>query len=185
MPNANDIRKGQAIKWNGNICIVMEVQHRTPGNLRAFVQGTLRNMATGNSFVQRFNSNEALEVVPLHRSRYEFSYKDGSGWNFIEPMTYESVTLQDAFVGNAKDYLTENQSVDILFVEGKAAEIELPSTVTLKVVESPEGVKGDSANNVMKTAKLETGLAVQVPLFIKEGEMIKISTADGKYLSRA
>ncbi len=183
--NANDLRKGQAIKWNGNICIALEVVHRTPGNLRAFVQGTLRNIATGNSFVQRFNSNESLEVISITRSKYEFSYKDNSGYHFIEPNNFETLTLQDDLVGKIKDYLTENQAVDVLFVQERPADLELPSSVTLKVTESPEGVKGDSANNVMKMATLETGLKVQVPLFIKEGELIKVSTVDGKYMSRA
>ena len=92
MPNANEIGKGQAIKFNGDICMVLETQHRTPGNLRAFVQATLRSMRTGKSFVQRFNSNESLEVVPMSRKKYEFSYKDNSGYHFIDPVTYEDIT---------------------------------------------------------------------------------------------
>ena len=185
MPNANEVSKGQAIKWNNDICIVLDSQHRTPGNLRAFVQATLRSLRTGKSFVQRFNSNESLEIVPISRKKYEFSYKDNSGYNFIDPLNYESLTLQEDFVAKIKDYLTENAKVDIVFTDDKAADIEVPSTVVLKVVESPEGVRGDSANNVQKMAVLETGLQVQVPLFIKEGELIKISTVDGKYLGRS
>jgi len=185
MPNANEIGKGQAIKWNGDICLVLETQHRTPGNLRAFVQATLRSMRTGKSFVQRFNSNESLEVVPMSRKRYEFSYKDNSGYHFIDPQTYEDITFQEDFVAKVKDYLTENLACDIIFTDEKAADLELPATVLLKVTESADGVRGDSANNVQKIAVLETGLQVQVPLFIKEGEMVKVSTADGKYLGRA
>jgi elongation factor P len=185
MPNANEIGKGQAIKWNGDICLVLETQHRTPGNLRAFVQATLRSMRTGKSFVQRFNSNESLEVVPMSRKRYEFSYKDNSGYHFIDPQTYEDITFQEDFVAKVKDYLTENLACDIIFTDEKAADLELPATVLLKVTESADGVRGDSANNVQKIAVLETGLQVQVPLFIKEGETVKVSTADGKYLGRA
>jgi elongation factor P len=185
MPNANEISKGQAIKFNNDICIVLESNHRTPGNLRAFVQATLRSLRTGKSFVQRFNSNESLEVVPMSRKKYEYSYKDNGGYNFIDPVTYENMTLQEEFVAKIKDYLTENAKVDIVFTDDKVADIEMPSTVTLKVIESPEGVRGDSANNVQKMAVLETGLNVQVPLFIKEGELVRISTADGKYLGRA
>ncbi|HUB66592.1 MAG TPA: elongation factor P [Candidatus Methylacidiphilales bacterium] len=185
MPNANEIGKGQAIKWNGDICVVLETQHRTPGNLRAFVQATLRSMRTGKSFVQRFNSNESLEVVPMSRKRYEFSYKDNSGYHFIDPQTYEDLTFQEDFVAKVKDFLTENLACDIIFTDDKVADIELPATVLLKVTESAEGVRGDSANNVQKMAVLETGLQVQVPLFIKEGEIVKVSTADGKYLGRA
>ncbi len=185
MPNANSISKGQAIKFNGDVYMVLESQHRTPGNLRAFVQMTLRNLRTGKSLVQRFGSNDALEVVPVTRAKYEYSYKDGTDYIFINPETYDTITLNEEFVAKVKDYLTENQSVDIVFTDDKPADIELPPTVILTVTESPEGVRGDSANNVMKTATLETGLQVQVPLFIKEGEKVKINTADGKYLSRA
>src|SRR5476651_2329676 len=152
MPNANEIGKGQAIKFNGDICMVLETQHRTPGNLRAFVQATLRSMRTGKSFVQRFNSNESLELIPMSRKKYEFSYKDNTGYNFIDPTTYENITFQEDFVSKVKDFLTENSKVDIVFTDDKAAEIELPSTVVLKVTESPEGVRGDSANNVQKMA---------------------------------
>ena len=185
MPNANEIGKGQAIKFNGDICIVLDSQHRTPGNLRAFVQATLRSMRTGKSFVQRFNSNVALELVPMSRKKYEFSYKDNSGYHFIDPVTYEDITFQEDFVSKVKDYLTENLACDVVFTDDKAADIELPATVTLKIVESSDGVRGDSANNVQKVAVLETGLQIQVPLFIKEGELVKIKTSDGSYLGRA
>ena len=185
MPNANEIGKGQAIKFNGDICIVLETQHRTPGNLRAFVQATLRSMRTGKSFVQRFNSNESLELVPMSRKKYEFSYKDNTGYHFIDPTTYEDITFQPDFVAKVKDYLTENQTCDVIFTDDKAADLELPATVTLKITESADGVRGDSANNVQKVAVLETGLQIQVPLFIKEGELVKIKTSDGSYLGRA
>jgi elongation factor P len=185
MPNANEIGKGQAIKFNGDICMVLETQHRTPGNLRAFVQATLRSMRTGKSFVQRFNSNESLEVVPMSRKKYEFSYKDNTGYHFLDPVTFDDITFQEEFVAKVKNYLTENLPCEVIFTDDKAADIEPPATVTLKIVESAEGVRGDSANNVQKVAVLETGLQVQVPLFIKEGELVKVSTSDGKYLGRA
>ncbi len=185
MPNANEIGKGQAIKFNGDICMVLKTEHRTPGNLRAFVQATLRSMRTGKSFVQRFNSNEALEVVPMSRKKYEFSYKDNSGYHFLDPVTYEDIVFQEEFVADVKGYLTENLSCEVIFTDEKAAAIEPPASVVLKIVESADGVRGDSANNVQKIAILETGLQIQVPLFIKEGELVKISTVDGKYQGRA
>jgi len=183
--NANDLRKGMAVMWNGDVCIVLETQHRTPGNLRAFVQGTLRSLKTGRSFEQRFGSSDKLETVNVTRSKWEFSYKDQTGYTFMNPETYDNITLTEEIVGNAKNYLTENLAVEVLFVEDKVVEIEAPSSVVLKVVESADGVRGDSANNVMKPAKLETGITVQVPLFIKEGELIKIDTRENKYMSRA
>src|SRR5450631_1472734 len=115
MPNANEIGKGQAIKFNGDICMVLETQHRTPGNLRAFVQATLRSMRTGKSFVQRFNSNESLELVPMSRKKYEFSYKHNTGYHFIDPVTYEDITFQDDFVSNDNTAPTENLACDIIF----------------------------------------------------------------------
>jgi elongation factor P len=102
-------------------------------------------MRTGKSFVQRFNSNESLEVVPMSRKKYEFSYKDGSGYHFIDPVTYEDITFQEEFVGKVKDYLTENLACEVIFTDEKAADIEPPATVTLKIIESAEGVRGDSA----------------------------------------
>ncbi|MDX2227936.1 MAG: elongation factor P [Verrucomicrobiae bacterium] len=183
--NANDVRKGMAIKYNTDVCIVLETTHRTPGNLRAFVQATLRSLKTGKSSDVRFGSNEKVETVDVQRAKYEFSYKDGDAFVFTEPTSFETITLQPSLVGDAKNYLTDNQNCDITFVEGIPAVVELPSTVTLKVTESADGVKGDSANNVMKPAVLETGITINVPLFIKEGESIKVDTRTGDYMSRA
>jgi elongation factor P len=183
--SANDLRKGMAIKHGSDICVVLETQHRTPGNLRAFVQATLRSINTGKSSVQRFGSTEKVEPVMLVKKRLEYSYKDQDTYHFIDPNTYEDFELQADFVGNAANYLTENLGCDVMFIENKAVSIELPPTVTLKVTQSPEGIKGDSANNVMKPATLETGITIQVPLFIKEGELVKIDTRTGQYISRA
>lgn len=185
MANANDLRKGMCIRYNANPAIVLEVMHRTPGNLRAFVQVIIRYIGTGKSADVRFGSTDKVDLVEVERKKLDYSYKDNTGYHFMDPETYETISFDESFVGDTKDYLTENQRVDVLYVEGKAANIELPSTVTLTVTESPEGVRGDSANNVQKMAVLETGRAIQVPLFIKEGEKIKVSTADCSYLGRA
>src|SRR3569623_2043148 len=115
----------------------------------------------------------------------EFSYKDGDDFVFSDPETYETVTVPPELVGDAKNYLTENSTVTVTFVEEKIAQIELPSSVILKVTDAPEGIRGDSANNVQKPATLETGITVQVPLFIKTGEKLKIDTRTGKYMERA
>jgi elongation factor P len=183
--NANDLKKGMAIRHKGDICIVLDTQHRTPGNLRAFVQASLRSITTGRSSDERLGSTDKVELVDVRREKWDFSYKDQAGWNFINPETYDNLTLTDDIVGDAKNYLTENCQVEIVFVEGRVVGIELPPTVTLKVTVSPEGVRGDSASNVQKPATVETGLNLQVPLFIKEGELIKIDTRTGKYMSRA
>ncbi len=185
MALANDLRKGMAIRYNGNPAIVLEVQHRTPGNLRAFVQAIIRYINTGKSADVRFSSTEKVDVVDVNRQQLEFSYADPTGFHFIDPENYETITLQEDLVSEAKDYLVENLKVDVLSIEGRPAQVELPSSVTLKVTESAEGVRGDSANNVQKPATLETGKIVHVPLFIKEGELIKIDTRTGNYMGRA
>ncbi len=185
MAAANDLRKGQAIRYNSDIYIVLEVTHRTPGNLRAFVHAIIRSIKTRKSSDVRFSSTEKVELVEVNRETLEFSYKDKDEYHFMDPKTYEDTVLSEALVGAGKDYLTENLPVTVLYAEGKAVEIEMPSSVNLRVTESADGVRGDSANNVQKPATLETGKIVQVPLFIKEGEMVKISTANGAYMGRA
>jgi len=185
MPTANDLRRGMAINYNGDVAVVLDSQHRTPGNLRAFVQATLRSIRTGKSSDVRFSSTEKIDVVPMMTRKMEFSYKDAHDFVFSDPENYETVTLPPELVGDAKDYLVENAPVTVTFVEDKAVSIELPSSVVLTVSDAPEGVRGDSANNVQKTVTLETGITVQAPLFIKTGEKIKIDTRTGKYMERA
>jgi elongation factor P len=185
MAAANDLRKGQAVRYNGDVAVVLDVQHRTPGNLRAFVQATLRSIRTGKSSNVRFSSTETVELVDVNRRKLEYSYKDQDGYVFMDPENYETETLQPELVSHAAEYLTENLAVEVLYAEGKPVELDLPSSVTLKVIESAEGVRGDSANNVQKPAKLETGKTIQVPLFIKEGESIRVDTRNGGYMGRA
>ncbi len=174
-----------AILYNGEVCVVLETQHRTPGNLRAFVQASIRSIRSGKSTDVRFSSTEKVDVVPMMARKMEFSYKDGEDFVFSDPDTYETVNLAPEIVGDAKNFLVENTQVTVTFVEEKAVSIELPSSVTLIVSDAPEGIRGDSASNVMKTVTLETGINVQVPLFIKTGEKLKIDTRTGKYMERA
>jgi elongation factor P len=185
MATANDLRRGMAVNHNGDVCVVLDMQHRTPGNLRAFVQATLRSIRTGKSSDVRFSSTERLEVIPMMTRKMEFSYKDGQDFVFSDPETYETVTLAAELVGDAKNFLVETGTVTVTFVEDKAVAVEIPPSVILTVADAPEGVRGDSANNVQKTVTLETGITVQAPLFIKTGEKIKIDTRTGKYMERA
>jgi elongation factor P len=185
MAAANDLRKGMAIKYNGNAAIVLEVHHRTPGNLRAFVQAIIRYINTGKSADVRFGSTDKVELVEIERKQLDFSYEDHNGYHFMDPSTYDTVTLQNSLIGDSTEYLVENLSVQVLYAEGKPVQVELPSSVNLKIVESPEGLRGDTASNVTKPAKLETGKTIQVPLFIKEGETVKIDTRTGAYMGRA
>ncbi|MGH7942219.1 MAG: elongation factor P [Limisphaerales bacterium] len=185
MATANDLRRGMAINYNGDICVVLDMQHRTPGNLRAFVQATLRSIRTGKSADVRFSSTERIESVPMITKKMEFSYKDGADYVFTDPDNYETVTLAAELVGDGRNFLVENGSVTVTFVEEKAVTIEVPPSVVLTVTNAPEGLRGDSSGNVQKPITLETGITVQAPLFIKTGEKIKVDTRTGKYMERA
>ena len=185
MPAANDIRKGQVIKFNGEPHLVMETMHRTPGNLRAFVQIKMRNLRYGKALDQRFASTDTIEVMPTEKKTLEFSYVDRGSYAFMDPNTFEQTELSETTLGDVKNYLTPGGKVDVLFVDEKPLSIDLPSTVELKIVESADGVRGDTSSNVQKPAKTETGLVIQVPLFVKEGEVVRVSTIDGTYLGRA
>lgn len=183
--SANEMRRGMAIDYNGEICVVLETQHRTPGNLRAFIQASLRSVRTGKSMDVRFSSAEKVEVIPLNTVKMEFSYKDGEDYVFTNPETYDTVSLTPEIVGESKNFLMENQVVTITFVGEKPIIVELPASVILTVTDAPEGIKGDSANNVMKAVVVETGITIQAPLFIKTGERIKVDTRTSKYMERA
>ena len=185
MPSANDVRRGQVIKYNGAPHLILETAHRTPGNLRAFVQIKMRNLIYGKSLDQRFSSSDSMDVLMTERKNLEFSYMDRETFAFMDPETFETIELSAELVGDAKNYLTANGMVEVLYVDGKPLTIDLPPSVDLVVAESAEGIKGDTASNVQKPATMETGLVVQVPLFIKEGETLKISTTDGSYMSRS
>jgi elongation factor P len=185
MASANDIRKGIAIRHNGSVCLVLDFIHKTPGNLRATVQATLRNLETGKTSPVRFTSTSPIEIVNLTRLTLEYSYKDQTGYTFMDPKTYESVTLNEELVGDAKNYLIENLPCEILFNDGRPVTIDLPSSVKLKVLEAPPGIRGDTATNVTKPVKVETGIMVNAPIFINAGEVIKVDTRTGAYMSRA
>ncbi len=185
MPSANDLRKGQVIKFNNEPHLVMETQHRTPGNLRAFVQAKLRNLRNGRSLDQRFNSTESMEVMSTDRRTLEFSYADRDNFAFLDTNSYETVELSAAMIGDAKNFLVANGKVEVLFVDDNPVTVDLPASVTLKVTDAPEGIRGDTASNVQKSVTCETGLVVQVPLFIKNGDVIRVSTLDSSYLGRA
>ncbi|MCF7668308.1 MAG: elongation factor P [Verrucomicrobia bacterium] len=185
MATANDLRKGMAIEYNGDVSVVMDAQHRTPGNLRAFVQVQLRNLRTGKSMDAKFSSTERVDIIPLITRKMEYSYKDGEDFVFTDPETFETVTVEPDIVGDAVQFMVENSPVTVTSIEERVVMIELPPSVVLTVTEAPEGVRGDSASNVQKSITLETGITIQAPLFIKTGEKIKIDTRSGKYMERA
>jgi elongation factor P len=182
---ATQLRPGMIIKHNNDLHSVFAVEHRTPGNLRAFIQAKLRNLRTGAMFEHRFRSPDPIEKVMVDEVDMEFLYADGDNYYFMDTSNYEQTHLTREILGDAVEYLTSNLQIRVEFFDGKAVGIELPQTVMLKVIETEPGIKSATASSVTKAAKTETGLVVQVPPFINEGETIKVDTSDGAYLSRA
>jgi elongation factor P len=182
---ATQMRPGMIIKHNNDLHLVFSVEHRTPGNLRAFIQAKLRNIRTGAMFEHRFRSADLIDKINVDEVPMEFLYQDGDDFYFMNTENYEQTHLRRDTLGDAVDYLTANLQIKVEFYDGKAVGIELPQTVVLTVVETEPGLKSATASSVTKPAKTETGLIVQVPPFINEGEKIKVDTAEGAYLSRA
>jgi elongation factor P len=182
---ATQMRPGMIIKHKDDLHSVFSVEHRTPGNLRAFIQAKLRNLRTGAMFVERFRSPDPIEKVNVDQVEMEFLYADGDNYYFMDTSNYEQMHLTRDTLGDAVEYLTANLPIKVEFFDGKAVGIELPQTVILTVTEVEPGLKSATASSVTKPATTETGLVVQVPPFINEGEKIKVDTAEGTYLSRA
>jgi len=182
---ATQMRPGMIIKHNNDLHLVFTVEHRTPGNLRAFIQAKLRNIRTGAMFEHRFRSADPIDRITVDEIPMEYLYQDGDSYCFMNTENYEQVHLGKDVLGDAVDYLTANLLIKVEFYDGKPVGIELPQTVELTVVETEPGLKSATASSVTKPAKTETGLVVQVPPFINEGEKIRVDTAEGAYLSRA
>ena len=182
---ATQMRPGMIIKHNNDLHLVFSVEHRTPGNLRAFIQAKLRNVRTGAMFEHRFRSADPIDKINVDEVAMEFLYQDGDDYYFMNTENYEQTHLTRDILGDSVEYLTPNLQIKVEFYDGKAVGIELPQTVVLTVVETEPGLKSATASSVTKPAKTETGLIVQVPPFINEGEKIKVDTAEGAYISRA
>ena len=182
---ATNVKRGQCIKYEGETGIVINLDHRTPGKGNALIAATIRSFQSGKTKSIRFASSDKVEIVDTDRQKLEFSYSDPSGFHFMDMATYETITLDAELIGDNKDYLIEGMMTEILFIEGNPVTVDVPSVVELTVTDSSEGIKGDTANNPTKPAKLETGLTVQVPLFVKPGDKLKINTADRSYSGRA
>ncbi len=182
---ATQMRPGMIIKHNNDLHLVFSVEHRTPGNLRAFIQAKLRNVRTGAMFEHRFRSSDPIDKIVVDEVNMEYLYNDGDTYYFMNMETYEQTPLMKDTLGDSVDYLTPNLQIKVEFYDGKPVGIELPQTVELTVISTEPGLKSATASSVTKPAKTETGLVVQVPPFINEGEKIKVDTAEGTYLSRA
>jgi elongation factor P len=173
------------IKHNNELFSIHRAEHRTPGNLRAFVQARMRNLRTGALIDHRFRSEDTLERAVIDETEMQYLYSDGDSYHFMNTQNYEQIHLHKDVVEDRAQYLAPDVLIKVEFFEGRPVDVQLPPTVDLKVVETEPGIKGGSATNVMKPARLETGLVVQVPPFICEGETIRVDTAEGTYLERA
>lgn len=185
MISATQIRPGMVIKFNNDLFSIFSMVHRTPGNLRAFVQVRMRNLRSGSMLDHRFSSSDKVERAQLEQHEFEYLYDDGESYHFMNVETFEQMHLTRDILGDAVEYLIPQLKIEIEFYEGKPMGVELPPTVDLTVMETEPGLKGATVSNVTKPAKMETGLVVLVPPFINEGEKIRVSTSEGTYLERA
>ncbi|RLS62399.1 MAG: elongation factor P [Planctomycetota bacterium] len=183
--NSNDLSNGMAIKMDGKLFVITETEHRTPGNLRAFIQIKIRDLKSGSFYEKRLRSGEHVEQVDLDRRPMEFLYQQGSAFVFMDLESYEQTELQKEIVGDLAKYVLPNTTIIVCWCDGKPLSVELPLTVTLTVTDTSPGIKGATATNQLKEALCETGLATRVPPFITIGEKIIVSTDDGSYRSRA
>ena len=182
---ATQLRPGMVVKFNNDLFSIFKMEHRTPGNLRGFVQVKMRNFKSGTMIEHRFSSEDRVEKASLDEQEMEYLYDDGEYFYFMNTTTFKQMHLIKDLLGDATNFLVPNLKVNVEFYEGKPISVELPATVDLTVVETEPGIKGASVSNVTKAAKTETGLVVQVPPFINEGEKIRVSTSESAYQARA
>jgi elongation factor P len=182
---ATQLRPGMVVKFNNELYSVFSMVHRTPGNLRGFVQAKMRNFRSGSMMEHRFSSEDKVERVSLDEQEMEYLYDDGELYYFMNTENFEQMHLTKDILGDGVNYLIPQLKVNVEFYEGKAISVELPASVEMTVVETEPGLKGATASNVTKPAKMDTGLVVYVPPFVNEGEKIRVSTTDASYLERA
>jgi elongation factor P len=185
MISATQLRPGMVVKFNNELYSIFSVNHRTPGNLRGFVQVRMRGLRSGSMTEHRFSSEDKVEKALLEEHEMQYLYDDGEYFYFMNTENFEQMHLMKDLLGDATQYLIPQLMVKVEFYEGKPMSVELPATVDMTVVETEPGMKGATVSNVTKPAKLETGLVVQVPSFITEGEKIRVNTAEGTYQERA
>lgn len=182
---ASDIRKGQAVIFDGKLYVVTGADHNTPGNLRAKVQFKMRDVSKGTTMDKRVGATDDIETTTLDSRNVEYLYSDNEGHILMDLETYDQNTIPKSVFGDDIKFLKPNTVMTALFHDGKIVSYDLPKTVDLKVTDTAPGIKGATATNQMKDAELETGLKTRVPPFIEVGEVIRINTETGDYLSRA
>ena len=184
MGTTSDLRPGAYIRFNGELAQVLESQHRTPGNLRAFYQVKMRVVRTGKLMENRFRSGETIDFVRVEKKPYQYLYREGNMLYFMDQETYDQIPISEDMVGDSIKYLKENQEVQIAFEDNNVLGVDLPPNVVLRIAHTEPGVKGDTATNVLKPATTETGAVINVPLFVNEGDLVRVDTTTGEYLDR-
>ncbi|MDD4954505.1 MAG: elongation factor P [Candidatus Omnitrophica bacterium] len=182
---ASALRKGSVIDEKGDLYIVVEMDHRTPGNYRACYQVYIKNLKDGRVIKQRYNPDDEVNEARLEAQNAQYLYHDDSGYHFMDMETYDTVILNEESVGDAKNYIKENSEIKFLYYNNKPVSIELPPRIDLTVTEAPVGLRGDTEGTARKQITVETGYKLNVPLFIKEGDVIRIDTSTGEYVGRA
>lgn len=182
---ATQLRPGMVVRHNGDVCTVHKTEHRTPGNKRGFVQAKLRNHRSGAMVEEKFASEDFLPKVMLESQEMQYLYADGDTFHLMNTDTYEQIELSREQLGDQVNYMIVDTVLSVQFLDGVPFNLDLPAAVELKVIETEPAIKSATVTNVTKPAKTETDLVVQVPQFIKEGESIRVNTADGTYLGRA
>lgn len=185
MATTSDLKSGVIINFNNDLHSVVSVEHRTPGNLRAFYQVKMRNLKNGKIIENRFRSGEEVKIERLESGNYQFLYKEGQDYVFMDNESYDQITILNDLVGKSGNFLKEGETAQIFFHNSKPMSVEIPPHVYLKVTSAPPGVKGDTATGATKPVILETGASVNAPLFINEGDMLRVDSRTGEYIERA
>jgi elongation factor P len=184
MIDVNELRKGVTFTMDGELYRVIDYQHHKPGRGKAIIRTKLRNLRTGTTLDRNFTSGDRVQDIRLDHQTVEYIYNDGDFYYFMDVETFEQFPLPNALLEDIKPYLVENMKLELSSYEGERLDVELPLTVDLQVVEAPPGFAGDTASGATKEVRLETGLRLQVPLFIEEGDVLRIDTRDGRYVTR-
>lgn len=185
MASTSDLKTGIIINYNNDLHTVMSVEHRTPGNLRAFYQVKMRNMKNGKIIENRFRSGEDIQIERLESSNYQFLYKDGEDFVLMDNETYDQITISGDIFGKSGNFLKEGEIIQIYFHNSRPISADIPPHVYLKVTEAPPGLKGDTATGATKPVIVETGATINAPLFINEGDIIRVDSRTGDYIERA
>ncbi|CAN5520141.1 elongation factor P [soil metagenome] len=186
MATTSDLRKGMLIRYNGSLSRVIEYQHISPGNWRAFVRMRLKNFATGKIIEDRVRAGSEIEIVLTQTRTAQYQYKAGDTYHFMDMETFDQIELTEDAIGDAMEFVKENENVDLLVLDdGQILSVEPPTFVVLRVTGAEVAVRGDTTTNLQKNITLETGAVLKAPAFVKEGDLVRIDTRSGEYVDRA